>query len=185
MADEKTRYERLSSLVNEALLNASDDEILESVRAEGVNPEDEAAKLQRRLMATFQTVTQQATAAPPQAKRSPSAEILADPFADVPALRLRQIAKSCNIDTSILKKLCDRLIEAATIPRRLVTAIADELGKETSFLLRFFELPPRVAVSANYKSESTPVAQKKETFSDAVRSSNLDDTQKRAWLMEE
>lgn len=94
MADDKTRYERLSSLVNEALLAASDEEIRDDVRAQGLDPGAEAARLRERLTATVRTHTKaklDAAQAAVEARKAAPAPVVS--LADAAAARRAKLER--------------------------------------------------------------------------------------------
>lgn len=107
---------------------------------------------------------------------------LREPFDGISASEFRRISKACDVDTSIMVKLCDRLIEVGTIPLRLIEALARQMGSSTEMLVQFLAMPPRIPSGAEYKATTKPQVVRKESFADAVRLSSLEEQRKRDWL---
>ncbi|GLS33066.1 hypothetical protein GCM10007937_47770 [Mesorhizobium albiziae] len=108
---------------------------------------------------------------------------VSDPFAALDYAALERIAAECRIDASILRKLERRLIDAMTIPGKLLAWLAHSLGSDIASLFGFLCGAP-VSSGADYYAPSGPKATGKINFADAVRSSTLTGEQKDFWLRE-
>lgn len=89
--------------------------------------------------------------------------------------------RAVGIDRSILDGLISRLIKPATLPARLVAAVADALKRSADEFRGYVLIPPRLA--AVHKSRGRPTA-KQADFQVFVRDSDLPDADKSRWLVE-
>lgn len=107
-----------------------------------------------------------------------------DPFAALDLAALERLAADCRIDTGILRKIEKRLIDALTMPGKLLAWLAQGLGRDTATLLGFLSGQP-VAANADFLAPGGPkAAVGKISFADAVRASSLPDGDKDFWLRE-
>ena len=80
-------------------------------------------------------------------------------------------ARSAAVGMSVLAKLDRRLIDMATIPRKLVIDIARALDTEAADIWRYLEKPPTLARGASYRSAQNPELKsggKLESFTNAI-----------------
>ena len=73
---------------------------------------------------------------------------------------------------SILSKLCQRLVDATTIPLVLVRALAPHLNVKPGELFAFLDLQPTLA-PADYRSTVRPEVSEKMSFAAAVQSTDM------------
>lgn len=104
-----------------------------------------------------------------------------DPFDAMPAGCIQQIAATCRIDTGILRKLSRRLVDAGTIPGRLIAWLSVELGTSPPALYAYLGGAP-VAAGVDFFAPDGRAAAGKVSFATAVTNSTLDLAQKRFWL---
>lgn len=104
-----------------------------------------------------------------------------DIFAGRNASDLQRIAAGCMIDMSILRKLARRLVEGGTVPGRLMTLLAEAIGRDAAAVYTHLmnETPVQ---SADRFAPSGLVHGGKVSFAEAVRTSSLDEERKRFWL---
>ena len=69
-----------------------------------------------------------------------------------------QLAEALSIGHSVLLKLDRRLIQLSTIPAAFLEALAQQLKVSRTSLNAYLNLPPRLALSADYNSRRRPVA---------------------------
>lgn len=105
----------------------------------------------------------------------------ADPFEGKSPQELRAVASLCDLPTSILMKLSQRLVDAASIPFCLVRDLADHLETTTGELVRYLEREQTLA-RADYRSMKPPEIGAKMTFAEAIRSTPMSEHQRTKWL---
>jgi hypothetical protein len=89
--------------------------------------------------------------------------------------------RAVGIDRSMLTCLAERMIRPATIPLRLVTAMALALNRTVEVVRDYLRLPPQPA--AAYKARNRPES-KQVDFAEVVDCAELPDTDKARWLTE-
>jgi hypothetical protein len=89
--------------------------------------------------------------------------------------------RAVGIDRSMLTCLAERMIRPATIPLRLVTAMALALNRTVEVVRDYLLLPPQPA--AAYKARTQPES-KQVDFVVVVECAELSDTDKARWLTE-
>lgn len=104
-----------------------------------------------------------------------------DPFAGKSPSDLKAIATLVDLPFSILSKLCQRLIDATTIPLALVRALAPHLNAKPGELFAFLDLQPTLA-TADYRSTVRPEVSEKMSFAEAVRTTDMPAGQRDKWL---
>jgi hypothetical protein len=114
---------------------------------------------------------------------SRKSEKLTDLFVDIKASGHDgdSFRRLLGIDHSILDCLAKRLVSPASVPRRLVEAMASALNREVDVLRQFLLMPPVPATA--YKSRKKPQVQQMD-FKDLVAHADLTDAEKRRWLVE-
>lgn len=122
---------------------------------------------------------------PPQ-RRAPIASLCLE--AQRSGLSPVELARRLGLDVSVLAKLDKKLIRPATLPRRLVALVAEELRRSVEEVTAYFRTPivPAVAVRAlSFRAPSAPVVPREESFADAVRSApEMTDDARRGWIAE-
>jgi hypothetical protein len=107
----------------------------------------------------------------------------ANPFATLDRSGFRALASQADLNTAILSKLRDRLIDPVTIPKGFRTFLADEMDiLEETLTAHLFAVPEISQPQQFYKAEGKPVLTAKQTFEQAVRNSGLSDDQQRRLL---
>lgn len=97
-----------------------------------------------------------------------------DPFAGHSAAALRGVAADLGLDLTLIAKLRDRKIVAATVPAALSAALARALAVPLEAMLAHHAGPATVPAGSSFKAEEPPRAGAKERFADAVDRSCLD-----------
>ncbi|WP_374524179.1 hypothetical protein [Sphingopyxis sp.] len=106
----------------------------------------------------------------------------ADPFADLDFPAIERIVAECRIDIGILRKLEKRLIDALTVPGKLLAWLAWSLGSDIATLFSYLGGAP-VSAGADYFAPGGPkTAAGKISFAEAVRTSQMSDDEKDFWL---
>ena len=82
----------------------------------------------------------------------------------------KRAAASLRLGWSALVKLDRRLIEAASVPRRLAERLAEALETDASSVLAYLSGGAQLSPAAEYKASRTPRARRKESFQAALRS---------------
>lgn len=105
------------------------------------------------------------------------------PFEGLPVARKREIRDMLGIDTPMLAKFQNRLIDPDTAPRGFLERFAEMLGHTLNELVVYLRLPPAMHAHPDFKAERKPlIEERKETFEHAVRSSSLDEKHKQTLL---
>jgi hypothetical protein len=95
----------------------------------------------------------------------------------------KQLAQKLGVGVTLFAKLNRRLLNAATIPVRLIERLAEELKISVEQTRAYLSQPPTLAAGAMYRSEQAPEVTEPQDFADAVRvSSDMSDTEKAVWL---
>jgi hypothetical protein len=89
---------------------------------------------------------------------------------------------ACDIPLSLLSKLENRAIRVETIPLLLVRRLAASLATDVPVLLGFLSLQPTLARGVQYRADTPPEVAAQVAFADAVRSTTMEDEQRRRWL---
>ena len=109
--------------------------------------------------------------------------VLADLAADMRAAGYDPEAfqRAIGIDRSILDCLVARLVRPATLPVRLVRALAEALGRSIEAIREYVRLPPQAATA--YRARQRPATAQAD-FAMLVRHSQMSDADKERWLGE-
>ena len=129
------------------------------------------SRLQDRLHSVKKQRAQKATEVRPQ-----------DPFADLTRDELRALAGAIHANVPFVLKLRDRHIEPDTIPPGLLRLAADHLHVPEDVLVSHWAGQPQLQSANLYKSDQKPEAAKRQSFAEAVASSNLTEEQQRFLL---
>lgn len=89
--------------------------------------------------------------------------------------------RAIGIDRSIVNCLIGRLIKPATLPARLVTAMAEALNQSIEAVREYLRLPPQRVTA--YRAHKRPEF-KQADFAMVVQHSNLPEPEKAKWLAE-
>lgn len=128
-----------------------------------------------------EALAQAEAVAPARGVVSWAASEVHDPFAGKSASDLKAIATLVDLPFSILSKLCQRLIDATTVPLALVRALAPHLNVKPGELFAFLDLQPTLA-TADYRSTVRPEVSDKMSFAAAVRTTDMPAGQRDKWL---
>ncbi len=104
-----------------------------------------------------------------------------DPFFGKTPNDLRALATLCDLPFSLFAKLCQRVIDATTIPLALIRSLAAHLNVDAADLLAFLDRQPTLAI-ADYRTTVRPAASKKVSFAAAIRSTDMSTEQRDKWL---
>lgn len=122
-------------------------------------------------------------AASAEALRRPSGKEARSPFEGLSVARKREIRDRLGINTPLLAKFQNRLIDSDTVPRGFLERFAEMLGCKLGAFVGYLRLPPVMHAQPDFKAEGKPsVETRKETFEQAVRGSTLDDQRKNVLL---
>ena len=106
-----------------------------------------------------------------------------NPFEGLAVARKREIRDELRINTPLLAKFENRLIDPDTAPRLFLDRFARLLESGVEDFIGYLRLPPAMHAAAEFKAQGKPaVAARKESFEEAVRASSLDEKQKKALL---
>jgi hypothetical protein len=120
------------------------------------------------------------------AMSSVSSSPITDPFAGVGPARLAEIRRDLNIPTAVLNGFRDRLVLAASVPRRFLARLADALSTGLDQFQAFLELPPRVNRAASYRADAAPgVGDEKITFEVLLDQAMVTPERRRALMQEQ
>jgi len=102
---------------------------------------------------------------------------LSNPFANFRGQAFVSFCDSLRLPRSIVAALRDRLVEPASIPDRLVEAIAD-LSETTSEAIRkYFAQPPTTLATMEFKANQKPVEIERSPFGTLVENTELTEDQ--------
>lgn len=97
-------------------------------------------------------------------------------------LTRQTLAAQLQLPDTLVLKLHRRLINAATVPVRLVEQIAGAVGRTTSEITAYLQQPAQMPLAASFRSDSTPQAQT-ESFGHALQSDpDATPAHKAVWL---
>jgi len=106
-----------------------------------------------------------------------------NPFAFLGRVAFRELVKRLDISTVFACKLRDRLIEPSTIPRAFVVFLSNVLGEPPEVLQAHFAGPMGIGMTPQqYKADGKPSVGARESFSEAVRGSELNEAQQKRLL---
>jgi len=97
--------------------------------------------------------------------------------------RMREIRDELGLDTPLISKLRNRLIDPETVPQAFLDRLAKSLQRTVEEIVVYLRLPPTVHAQASFKSEGKPMTSaKRESFDAAVRKSSLSEACRQALL---
>lgn len=103
-----------------------------------------------------------------------------NPFAQLSPTAFKSLAARLDISKLMLARLRDRAIDAATIPRRFVNAMSNELGTNAEAFMAYLRLPPAMVSSHSFRSAVKPGVAEPMSFETAVETSHLTPAQQAA-----
>lgn len=109
-------------------------------------------------------------------------ELPLNPFSALDRVAIRKFARDLNASNLFVMKLRDRQIKGDTISKGFCRCVSEKLGVPVNILAAHFAAEPTVHSASRHKSEDKPSAQPKQTFEEAVRSSELTEGQQRYLL---
>lgn len=113
----------------------------------------------------------------------PAASPVRNPFQGLAVARKREIRDELRVNTPLMAKFENRLIEPDTVPRPFLDRFARLLESGVEEFIGYLRLPPAMHAAQEFKAQGKPaVAARKETFEQAVRATSLDEKQKKALL---
>lgn len=122
-------------------------------------------------------------AASADAAHQPAGKEAHSPFEGLSVARKREIRDRLGINTPLLARFQNRLIDPDTAPRGFLERFAETLGCMLDEFVGYLRLPPMMHAQPDFKAEGRPAVEaRKETFEHAVRGSSLDDKQKQVLL---
>lgn len=102
-----------------------------------------------------------------------------NPFAQRSPRALRDIAHQVGLDKTLVAKLRDRRIRAATVPARVRRSLARALAITEEALVRHLQAPALLDPAMQFKARQAPRLGEKETFPVAVARSGLTEDARR------
>lgn len=104
-------------------------------------------------------------------------------FGGLSVARKREICNTLGINTPLLAKFQNRLIDPDTIPRGFLNKFAEIIGSAVNDFETYLQLPPVMHRQVDFKAERKPsVDMRKDIFEEAVRNSSLSEQQKQTLL---
>jgi hypothetical protein len=88
-------------------------------------------------------------------------------------LSARQLAEKSGLSVSLVTKLDRRLIQFASIPREVVSAIAEAINREAQTVARYLQGGALLAPSASYRAEEAPSLPEQQSFAEAVSADRM------------
>jgi transcriptional regulator with XRE-family HTH domain len=100
-------------------------------------------------------------------------------------LSVPDLARRLNVSPLEVTKLNQRLIRAATLPKKLVRDLAAALGRTFDEVAAYLRQRPTLAPGVSYKAGAAPRVGEAQDFADAVADSRgMTEAQKAAWRAE-
>lgn len=137
-----------------------------------------------RAMSRFQNrlyAVKQAASASADARARAALPPVENPFASLDRARFRRFAQQLDASAVFVSKLRDRQIELATMSTGFLSRVAELLGTGIDRVRTHLKGPP-LASAQFYKADGKPEAKTRQTFAEAVRTSNLSEAQQRRLL---
>jgi hypothetical protein len=98
-------------------------------------------------------------------------------------LSANEVVEATGLSLVLLRLLDRRLIRFASIPREVIDALAQVLGREAAAIAHYLQGAATLAQGTRYYSVSTPALAQQQDFFDAVRSDPaLSDDERARWL---
>jgi len=139
---------------------------------------EETAALLSKHMNTVRAIMERQSISAAQAIKGLLAE------ARTRELSIRQLAEKTGLSVALVTKLDRRLIRYASIPRQVVSDIADALGREAQAVARYLQGGALLAPSAvSYRAEEAPSLPEQQDFAEAVRDDRLLSSEERERLL--
>ena len=108
-----------------------------------------------------------------KAVEAPTAKPPHNPFTGLIGGKLTSLKQRIRANSVFVMKLRDRLVDPSTIPAELTRVIADELGVSVAIVQDHWTGPPVIQRASSFKSDRKPETSTRQTFAEAVASSNL------------
>jgi hypothetical protein len=158
-----------------------DDALAESVVGQEMEQRSSSALVSRAISRFHERVASASVSA--QKAHIAAFREASSPFEGLSISHKRDIRNKLGIDTPLLAKFQNRLVDPDTIPRVFLARLAETLGRTLDDFASYLRLPPAMHAKPEFKAEGKPsVDAHKETFEEAVRASSLDDKRKQALL---
>ena len=101
-----------------------------------------------------------------------------NPFAAFQGREFVELCKALRLPRSLVAALRDRLIEAETIPDRLIGSLAARTSTAADAVREYLALPPTTAMSMEFKSCQKPKVVNRATFQQLIEDTQLSDDQR-------
>ena len=111
-----------------------------------------------------------------------SAAGTANPFAEFSRSEFQEVGKRLNASTLFVIKLRDRMIDFNTMTEGFLRFVAEAANKPVEVVVAHLSGEQMMAAQAHYKSDTKPSVTQKQTFAEAVHTSNLTEDQQRYLL---
>ena len=93
------------------------------------------------------------------------------------------IASLLDLPSALFWKLHRRLIAPDSVPRTLITALADAVNRTADEVAAYLRMPPQLATGASFRSDDAPCVGQQESFEEALKTEpDVTDAQQRRWL---
>ena len=107
---------------------------------------------------------------------------IADPLANLPVEKLREIAKQLDVPRQIVTAFRERRVAVASVPRRFLARFAAAVNAEADMLRDASSRPPAPGLVRSYKADIKPEAGASVTFEQLLVNAGVS-AEKRAVLM--
>ena len=135
------------------------------------------SRFQNRLHSVQQTAVTAAT--------RPSADVggAANPFASLDRGAFRALAQDLQANTVVVAKLRDRQVDPDTIPSTFLRRLSELLNTSIDAIVAHFRAPMRPQLGLQFlKADRKPDSVSRQSFEEAVRTSDLNEEQQRHLL---
>lgn len=111
--------------------------------------------------------------------------ITTNPFANLSAIKLKEIAHTLNIKRSVLSAFRECSVIATSVPRQFMQSLADAIGCETDILLQYLMNPPSINLGRSYKSDTKPQLIKAVSFEQLLIDAELPEADRKRLLADD
>ncbi len=118
-------------------------------------------------------------------RASLSASEPADPFHSLDPIQFNAVKAALGMRSGTLTGFRDRLVDVATVPVRILRALAAALGASLEDLTAFLTLPQRLAAAQSYRADGQPQAPAAKVSFEALMIAANESPETRARLLAE
>lgn len=107
-----------------------------------------------------------------------------DPLASLDLAKNRELARRLDVPRQVITAFTERRVRVATVPKRVLSQIADHIGSSIDNLVAAMSLQPAPQPMHSYSSDEKPVAPEQVTFEQLLIDANVPAERRAALLAE-